>query len=128
MQTFRDVPDQEAVFSQAQQFKNMVAQFAMALGISFATIALQWRTTEHYGVLNAKFAAGDPTYLHHVQQIADSISSAVGAQVAQSISATTIAQELIQQSTLLACMDYFSVIAIVGIAGAVVMLVQRLMK
>ncbi|SFB20890.1 Major Facilitator Superfamily protein [Collimonas sp. OK607] len=128
VETFRDVQHHDAVFSHAQQFKNMVAQFATALGISFSTIALQWRTSEHYGVLNAKFAAGDPIYLHHVQQIANSITSAVGAQAAQSISVATLAQELTQQSTLLACMDYFSVIAMVGIAGTVVMLMQRLMK
>lgn len=127
IQTFRDVQSQDTVFSHAQQFKNMVAQFAMALGVSLATIILQWRTTEHYGVLSTKFFMNEPIFLSHVQKIADAIASTAGAQ-AQSISIATLAQELTQQATLLACMDYFSLIAVVGIAGAVLMSVQRLMK
>lgn len=39
-----------------------------------------------------------------------------------------LAQLLGQQATLLACLDYFNVIAAIGVLGALAMLCQRLMK
>lgn len=128
IQTFRDVQHNKTVFSNAQQLKNMVAQFGMALGIALATLTLQWRTTEHYGVLNSRFSNGDPTYVKHVQQLTDALTAWVGAQQAQSMAVAQVTQQLNQQASLLACLDYFSAITLVGIVGALVMLIQRVMK
>lgn len=127
IQTFRDVQHNEAVLSNAQQLKNMVAQFGMALGISLATIILQWRTTEHYGVLNSRFNGGDITYVHLTQQLSDSLAASNGQQ-ALPLAIAQLAQQLNQQATLLACLDFFYGIAWVGALGALVMAVQRLMK
>lgn len=107
MQTFRDVQHHETVLSHAQQLKNMVAQFGMAVGIANSTLMLQWRTTEHYSALSTRFAIGNPAY---TQMLHD------------------LSQLLASQSSLLACLDYFFVIAIVGAIGAGVMLFQRLMR
>lgn len=128
MQTFRDVQHNETVLSHAQQLKNMVAQFGMALGVALATLTLQWRTTDHYGVLNSRFSTGDPVYVHHVQQLADTLTTGVGVPQSMSLAVAQLAQQLSQQATLLACLDYFSAIAIVGLLGLVIMLTQRLMK
>lgn len=128
MQTFRDVQYNEAVLSNAQQLKNMVAQFGMALGIAVATIALQWRTTEHYGVLNSRFNASDASYIHLTQQLSDSLAASSGSQQVLSLAVAQLARQLGQQATLMACLDYFSAIAWIGVAGAVAMAIQRLMK
>lgn len=127
MQTFRDVQHSEAVLSNAQQLKNMLAQFGMALGISLATIALQWRTTEHYAVLNARFNATDAVFGQFTQQLADAFAAG-GSQAAVSLAMAQLAQQLSQQATLLACLDYFTAIAGVGVLGAVTMAIQRLIK
>lgn len=127
MQTFRDVQHNEAVLSNAQQLKNMVAQFGMALGIAVATIVLQWRSTEHYAVLNRRFNGGDIAYADLSQQLADALATSSGSQ-ALPLAIAQLAQQLSQQATLLACLDFFSGIAWVGALGALVMAAQRLMK
>ena len=45
-----------------------------------------------------------------------------------SLAVAQLAQQLSQQATLLACLDYFSAIAFVGLLGLLIMLTQRLMK
>ena len=44
MQTFRQMENDETLFSNAQQLKNMLAQAGIALGISIATLGQQWRS------------------------------------------------------------------------------------
>ncbi len=127
MQTFRDVQHSEAVFSNANQLKNMVAQFGMALGIALATVVIQWRTADHYGVLNSSFYGADTSYAHLTQQLTDSFASSSG-QEALPLAVAQLAQQLNQQATLLACLDFFYGIAWLGALGAAVMAVQRLMK
>lgn len=127
MQTFREVQHNEAVLSNAQQLKNMLAQFGMALGISLATITLQWRTTEHYAALNARFSTTDAAYVQLTQQLAD-VFAGGGSQATAAVASAQLAQQLGQQATLLACLDYFTSIAVVGILGALTMAIQRLMK
>lgn len=132
MQTFRDVQHNDTVLSNAQQLKNMVAQFGMALGIALATIVLQWRTTEHYGVLNSRFNGSDASYAHLIQQLSGSLAASSGGQPALPLAlgqlAQQLSQQLSQQATLMACLDYFTAIAWVGVLGALLMAVQRLMK
>lgn len=128
IQTFRDVQHNEAVLSNAQQLKNMVAQFGMALGIALATISLQWRTAEHYDALRGRFSLGDPVYVEAIQQLSDTLSASVGSHQAFALAAAHLAQQLSQQAALLACLDYFSAIAWVGVLGTLVMAGQRLMR
>lgn len=127
MQTFRDVQHNEAILSNAQQFKNMVGQLGLALGIALATGVLQWRTSEHYGVLNNRFSGTNASYTYLTQQLSDSLAAGSGQQ-AVPLAITQLAQQLAQQATLLACLDFFSGIAWVGVLGALVMAIQRLMK
>jgi hypothetical protein len=39
-----------------------------------------------------------------------------------------LAQQLAQQAGLLACLDYFAVVAVVGLVGAAIMALQRVME
>jgi len=123
MQSFRDLQHNEALFSNAQQLKNMVAQFGLALGITLATISMQWRTSEHYAVLNNRINGSDPSYILSIKLLTQS----VGQQIVNP-SVGILLRQLEQQATQLACLDYFLAIAWIGILGAAMMSVQRVMK
>jgi MFS family permease len=127
MHTFREVQHHETVFSHAQQLKNMLAQFGSSLGIAIATAGLQGRTAAHYTALNERFAAGDPTYLQALHTLTESLAQHGAAQPGAMASAS-LAQMLAQQATLLAGLDYFWLVGFVGIAGALVMVTQRVLK
>lgn len=127
MHTFREVSHHETVFSHAQQLKNMLAQFGGSVGISLATISLQTRTAMHGAALSNHFAYGDPVYEHSLQQLT-TVYAAAGAANPGALAGASLAQSLTQQATLLASLDYFWIVAAVGILGLVVMLVQRVLK
>lgn len=127
IQTFRDVQHDETVLSNAQQLKNMVAQFGMALGVALATVSLQWRTAGHLQVLEGR-AGGEVPALEPTLQLADALAGSAGSSPGLSPVAVQLGEDLARQATFLACLDYFSVVALVGVAGALVMAGQRLMK
>jgi hypothetical protein len=128
MQTFRDVQHDESVLSHAQQFKNMVAQFGSAAGTAASTLMLQWRATVHYNVINVRFAADDNLYRHSVDAVARALALQGAGPQSEPMAVAHLAQVLGQQSMLLACLDYFGVIAAVGLVGAALMLAQRVMR
>lgn len=128
VQTFRDVQHHEAMLSHAQQLKNMMMQFGTALGVAASTLLLQWRSTEHYDVLNARFAIGDPIYTQTLHDLSDLLASRGAGQQSDSMAFAYLAQSLGQQASLLACLDYFSVIAAIGVFCALAMLYQRRLK
>ncbi|EDF4476590.1 MFS transporter [Salmonella enterica subsp. enterica serovar Typhimurium] len=126
--TFREVQHNETVFSHAQQVKNMIAQFFMALGITFATLLMQWRTTVHYGILNTGIEKNSSLYTSTLNAVSKLYEHHFSAGKSQSLAFSWIAQTVKQQATLLASMDYFTVITVTGIIGMLVMLKQNLMK
>jgi DHA2 family multidrug resistance protein len=125
--TFREVQHDDTVFSHAQQVKNMLAQFGGSFGIAVATAALQGRGAAHYTALNARFAAGDPAYEQALHSLTGTLAQQ-GAANPAAMAAASLAQALSQQATLLAGLDYFAVVACIGLAGAVLMLAQRVLK
>ena len=127
MHTFREVSHHETVFSHAQQLKNMLAQFGGSVGISLATISLQTRTAMHGAALSTHFAHGDPVYEQSVHQLT-SVYAAAGATSPGALAGAALTQMLSQQATLLASLDYFWIVAIVGIFGALAMLAQRVLR
>lgn len=127
MHTFREVQHNETVFSHAQQVKNMLAQFGSSLGISLATLGLQTRSAMHYSAMNVHFVAGDPLYEQSLRQMND-VYAQSGASQPAALAASGLAQSLIQHVTLLATLDYFWIVAAMGVAGATVMLLQRSLK
>lgn len=128
MHAFRDVQQQESVLSHAQQLKNMTAQFGTAFGIAASTLMLQWRSTAHYSLLNNRFTTGDPIYAQTLHDLSQVLAARGAGPQSDAMAAASLAQVLGQNASLLACIDYFAVIAVVGVLGAVAMLSQRLMK
>jgi hypothetical protein len=127
MHTFRDVAHHETVFSHAQQLKNMLAQFGGSVGISLATISLQARTAMHSTALSTHFAHGDPVYEQSLHQLT-TVYAATGAANPGALAGAGLAQMLTQQATLLASLDYFWIVASIGCVGALVMMVQRVLR
>ncbi len=128
VQTFREVQHNETVFSHAQQVKNMAAQLFMAIGITTATVGLQWRTTVHYAVLNTRVNVADPRYQNVLESVSSIYEKHTSSSRADSMALAWIAQVVKQQATFLGIMDFYWWIFIAGIIGAVVMSVQKLMK
>lgn len=128
MHTFQDVQQHEAVMSHAQQLKNMLAQFGTALGTASSTLMLQWRSTEHYAALATRFDNGDPIYLQALHTLGQALGANGAGALAESMARAQLGQLVAQQATLMACLDYFGVVAVVGLLGALAMSLQRLMK
>lgn len=128
MQAFRQMENDETLFSNAQQVKNMLAQAGIALGISVATLGQQWRTTVHYNVLNAQVTPDNPIYLAAIQQLQGALTASVGPTQAAQIAVARVAQLLGQQSALLANIDHFMLIAALGVLGIAVTLVQKVFR
>ena len=94
--SFKDLQADNVIFSHAQQLKNMLGQVGLALGVGVTNIALQERTALHSSRLGEKAASlGDG-----------------GAALAR-------------QASLLADQDLFWIVMWVGLAGAVVLALQR---
>jgi MFS family permease len=128
MQTFRDLQHHEGVLNNAQQVKNMVGQLGTAVGVAFATLLLQWRTTEHYAALNSRFNSAMTAYSDAAQALASALAPHLAAGQANSAALAQLAQQLSQQAVLMACLDYFALVAVIGLIGAVVMALQRVME
>jgi len=106
----------------------MLAQFGTAFGIAVSTLMLQWRATEHYNLLNERFISGNPMYEEAFRTLTQALGSQGAGVQAAPMAVAQLAQLLGQQSMLMACLDYFAVIVVIGVLGAVVMLYQRLMR
>lgn len=128
MQAFRQMENDETLFSNAQQLKNMLAQAGIALGISIATLGQQWRTTVHYNVLNAAVTADSPVYQATVGHLRDALSASIGPAQAGQVAVARVAQMLGQQAALLANIDHFTLIAALALLGIVVTLLQRVFR
>jgi len=117
--TFRGVDDK--VFSHAYQVKNAMREMANALGVSWATIILQMRTTLHYSRLAESTQRINPWY-GNPGATADPwglLSHPGAAALAQ------LAGELNRQSTLMACQDFFWGMSLVALVVGCGILLQR---
>lgn len=128
MQTFRELEFDEAVFSNGQQLKNMLAQAGIALGIALATLGQQWRTAVHYTALNGQIATSNAQFVEFVLHLRESLSPSIGDGPATRLATARVAQVLAQQASLLANIDHFRVLAVVGLAGVIVTLVQKVLR
>ncbi|MFC5525870.1 MFS transporter [Rhodanobacter ginsengisoli] len=128
MQAFRQMEGDETLFSNAQQVKNMLAQAGIALGISVATLGQQWRATVHYNVLNAQVTPDNPVYLATIRHLQGALTPSVGPSEAARIAVAEVARMLARQSALLANIDHFRLIAVLGVLGVAVTLLQRVFR
>ena len=128
MQTFREMEHDESLFANAQQLKNMLSQAGIALGITLATLGQQWRTAVHYSVLNAQINSGNPVFTATARQLQETLGATVGPVQAGRIAMAHVAQMLYQQSAMLANIDHFTIIAVLGALGVLVTLTQRVFR
>lgn len=128
MQTFRDMERDEPVFSNAQQLKNMMAQAATALGITLATIGQQWRGATHSAVLGAEVNAFNPVYEATLQSLQQALAASLPPAEAAKVALARVAQMVAQQSSMLANIDHFRAIAVLGVLGLVVVVLQRMFR
>ncbi|MGA9334143.1 MAG: MFS transporter [Rudaea sp.] len=128
MQSFREFEDDERAFANAQQLKNMIAQVSIALGITLATLGQQWRMAVHYAALNTRISAGDPRFRMVFDRLHEALAQVVGPTQAVALAIGRVAGMLAQQSAMLANIDHFRWIAVLGLAGVVVTLIQRVFR
>ena len=122
MQTFREIEQEESVFSHAQQFKNMMAQAAIAAGITLATVGQQWRTAMHYTALSEHLSAANPVF----QQTLDTLQRAMGGDANAAVA--RLGQMLAQQAAMLGHIDHFLAVAALGLVAMAVIGVQRVFR
>lgn len=125
MQTFRDVTHHDTLFAHAYQIKSMLGQIALAMGTTLATLFLQWRTTIQYNNLNGRFVSGDPLFQHDLGVLTQSLVAQSGEAIASQQALSTLTQSLSQQSTLVACMEYFWVIIAISAIALMVSVAQK---
>ncbi len=128
MQTFRGVEHDESVFSHAQQLKNMMSQAGIALGITLATIGQQWRGAVHYEVLAAQVNDYNPNFIATLQQLQQALGATLPAPEAAQAALAQLAQSVAQQATLLASIDHFGLVAVLGVLGMLATAVQRVFR
>jgi ABC-type long-subunit fatty acid transport system fused permease/ATPase subunit len=122
-----DLQGDEVAFANGQQLKNMLSQFGVAMGAAGAALGLQWRNTEHLAVLVQRIQPDDTTFSVLAGQLGTQFASTHGAQAATAALAT-LAQQVTQQAILLSSLDYFSFLAVIGVLGALLMMLQRILK
>jgi len=127
LQAFADLQQDTQAFNNGQQLKNMMSQFGLAAGVAGAALSLQWRTGEHYTALTARFSNSDAAFTDAVGGLSATLSTSHGAQAAQ-VAVGQLAQQLNQQATLLASLDYFGFLMVASLIGAVMMVAQRVLK
>jgi MFS transporter, DHA2 family, multidrug resistance protein len=95
LHSFTDLQHDNVLFANGQQLKNMLGQFGSAAGAGFGALLLQDRGALH------------------------------GARLAESIAGAGAGGLLAQQGNLLSALDVFRVLAWIGVAGAVILAMQR---
>lgn len=123
--SFKELEHDETAFSHAQQLKNMISQIGMAMGVSLASIGLQWRTTVHYSALNQNVSTNNPIYQKTLSQVSSVYGQHVNDVLANKMAFSWIAQQVKQSAVLLAGIDYYSLLFIVAIIGFIVMAFQK---
>ena len=128
MQTFRELDQNVSVFTNAQQLKNMMSQVGISLGITMATVGQQWRTTVHYSTLNSQMTPDNPIYQETMRQLQSALAPTLDAAQSAQVATAQLAQMLAQQSAMLANIDHFTLIAVLGVLGVLVTSMQKVFK
>lgn len=116
MQSFRHLLSRDHLFSHGYQLKAILAQLAIAFGISLATLLIQWRSTVQYDHIAIRIQEGSPAYTDHVATLAAAYASQGAGSASMSMALASIGQEVARQATLLASIEYFR--ALTWLSGA----------
>jgi MFS family permease len=124
LHTFRDMQGRDHLFAHGYQLKAMLAQIATALGTALATLVLQWRSTIQYDHIATRISPGSVPYLEYLQATGAAVSANGAGPAASHIALAILGQEVARQATLLAGLEYFRAVSLVG-AGIVVLMIVR---
>jgi DHA2 family multidrug resistance protein len=125
MHTFGEVQDDEAVFSHANQVKNMLSQFATAGGVAIATLVMQCRSSHHYDHLASSLAADNPALQPTIQSLVQFFSTSRGPEGALQLALAQLGQQVAQEATLMATLDYFAGISVFALMALAMLLLGR---
>lgn len=128
MQTFRGVEHDESVFSHAQQLKNMMSQAGIAMGIAIAAVGQQWRSAVHYEVLAVQVNPYSAPFAALVEQLQQALGVTLPVAQATQMALAHAAQLVAQQATLLASIDHFVFVAVLGAVGMLAAWTQRVFR
>ena len=118
--SFADLQNDTVGFNHGQMVKNMGSQFGVAFGVAGSTLLMQWRISEHTTTLVERFHGGDAVFVG----LRDQLNAGVGAPQA----IAQFSQMLTQQASLLAGLEYFSLLMVVAVASVGIVMVQRVFK
>lgn len=107
VQTFRDVQEDETVFSHANQVKNVLAQFALAAGTCIATLFLQVRTNLHYGRVGESLVSTNLALQDVLRVLTQHYGATTDPENALRMATATVRNLLTQAANFLALLDYF---------------------
>lgn len=125
MQTFYEMQDKDHLFIHGYQLKAMLAQMATAFGTSIATLILQWRSTVQYDRITMRIYEGSPIYLKHLDDLVSLLTTRGAGASAKPMALVMMGRDILQQVTLLASLEYFKIIALVGAGGIFILLVHQ---
>jgi hypothetical protein len=126
VQTFQDLQRDDTVFSHANQAKNLLSQVGVASGMALATLCIQWRSTFHFVRLGESVANGSPVARAWLSGVAQGPFSAFDPVTASNMATAQLGAVLTQESVLLATLDYFRLVGILGLSAAVLAILSVL--
>lgn len=116
--TFRDLDGE--VFPTAYQVKNIVRQVAISSAVAGSTVFLQWRNALHYSRLGEGVAAGNPAFVAMMESLGQALPNQ-----GQAVWMAQLVKELLRQSMLLSCLDFYRFEAVAGLVLALLVYLQR---
>ena len=125
MQTFQTLQRDDTTFSHANQVKNMLAQFGMAIGVALATLCMQWRSAVHNARLAESLSASNLALHDTLERLTQYFATSADPVNASRLAIAHVAQWATQEATLMAALDYFMAIAALASACLVLVLEER---
>jgi MFS family permease len=128
MQAFQALQRDERVFSHANQVKNMLAQFGIAAGTALATLCMQWRSTVRFERLNESLSPSNPALAPALEQLTRHFAVLRNPAEAAQFAAAQLGQQVMQEATWMAALDYFRVVTLIAATCLALVMVERLVR
>lgn len=115
MQTFQTIQQDEAVFSRANQVKNILAQFGVAAGMALATLCMQWRSSVRFTRLSESLFASGSAVLETLDRLTHHFAATADPAAASRMALAQLAQIAAQEATFMALLDYFFLVSVLAL-------------
>ena len=128
MQAFQALQGDERVFSHANQVKNMLAQFGIAAGTALATLCMQWRSTVRFDRLSESLSPSNQALAPALEQLTRHFAVLRNPAAAAQLAMAQLGQQVMQEATWMAALDYFRVVTLIAATCLVLVMVERLLR